>query len=375
MGIDTTNRDFELGDSFEVISQSFSVTPATARIGETLSVDVLGNNTEWVGGVTWPSFGDGIEVNDFTVLSDTLAVAELSVSTETSPGWRNVVMDNGGGDRVTLYDGFKVDRVALAASFEPTLAEQGDTVEFTIQARDTDFTAGIPSLTFFDRFGENPDTGGYRHDFGCRNMYGQMTWFNAAALGSREVLISTGDEGVYLTDAFEVIAVIEFRRGRHRFELLCFVQRTTTPVKFPRRFEPTAPYIPLDPPCPLVSGSGSGSGSLGYPTPYDNNQVFGVTGEGSGGGAEDCLTTTIGAGDFVWLESDANVVTLEKNIDTASGIISYSAEALHSTTTWWTTGMTFIRKARTRALANIFWKRFSPPYPRTGRSAGFMGTT
>ena len=97
------------------------------------------------------------EVNDFTVLSDTLAVAELSVSTETSPGWRNVVMDNGGGDRVTLYDGFKVDRVALAASFEPTLAEQGDTVEFTIQARDTDFTAGIPSLTFFDRFGENPD--------------------------------------------------------------------------------------------------------------------------------------------------------------------------------------------------------------------------
>ena len=133
--VDTNSRGFELGDSFEVISQSFSVTPATARIGETLSVDVLGNNTEWVGGVTWPSFGDGIEVNDFTVLSDTLAVADVSVSTETAPGWRNIVMDNGGGDRVTLYDGFKVDRVALAASFEPTLAEQGDTSGYGSGAR------------------------------------------------------------------------------------------------------------------------------------------------------------------------------------------------------------------------------------------------
>ena len=39
----------------------------------------------------------------------------------------------------------------------------------------------------------------------AENMYGQMTLSNATALGSRDVLISTGDEGVYLTDAFEVI--------------------------------------------------------------------------------------------------------------------------------------------------------------------------
>ena len=50
-----------------------------------------------------------------------------------------------------------------------------------------------------------------------------MTLSNAAALGSRDVLISTGDEGVYLTDAFEVIVVIELEEVA--IDLSHFVQR------------------------------------------------------------------------------------------------------------------------------------------------------
>jgi hypothetical protein len=333
VGIDGTSREFTLDDSFEVIAQSFVLAPSTARIGETLSVDILGHQTEWVGGVTWPSFGDGIEVSDFTVLSGTLAVAEISVSAETAPGWRNVVMDNGGGDRVTLYDGFKVDRVALAATFEPTEAEQGKTVEFTVRARDTDFTAGIPSLDFFDRFGENPDIiVDTITVLDSENLYGQMTLSNAAALGMRDVLISTGDEGVYLTDAFEVVGG-DWSLEEVAIDLSFYVVRSkdneTGEVTEAVRSYCTF-YIPLDPPCPTGGGgSGSGSGMIGDPTPYDINSVFGATGEGSGGGEEDCpYPTTISAGDYVWLESDANIVTLEKTVDTASGIISYAADGL-----------------------------------------------
>ena len=49
-------------------------------------------------------------------------------------------------------DGFKVDRVGLVASFEPTEAEQGETVEFTVRARGTDFLTSAPEIIFFDRF-------------------------------------------------------------------------------------------------------------------------------------------------------------------------------------------------------------------------------
>ena len=53
-----------------------------------------------------------------------------------------------------------------------------------------------------------------------------------------------------------------------------------------------------------------GAPQLG-PQPYDNNGVF-PDPEGSGGSADDCpFPTTLSAGDFVWFESDANIVTLE----------------------------------------------------------------
>ena len=81
----------------------------------------------------------------------------MSIDTATTPEWRNVSVDNGGGDRTTAWDGFKVDRVALAATFDPPVAEQGDTVDFTIQARGSDFLSGTPYIEFSDLFGSNPD--------------------------------------------------------------------------------------------------------------------------------------------------------------------------------------------------------------------------
>ena len=325
--IDVDGAETTLASAFTVIDQSFVLDPDSAMMGETVDVALVGRNTSWAGGVTWPNFGDDITVQEFTVLSETLAEARVAIDTDAIPGWRNVVMDNGGGDLVTLYDGFKVDRVALAAEFDPTEAEQGDTVEFTVRARGTDFTAGTPDLTFFDRFGENPDiVVDSITVLDAENLYGKMTLSNAATLGMRDVLIETSGEGVSIPDAFEVVGG-DWSLEEVAIDLHYTVVRVRDSASggLSEYIEAQCIfYIPLDPPCPTGGGSGSGSGSLGEPSPYDENGVWGVTGEGEAGPEEDCpLVTTIGAGDYVWLESDANIVTLERVVDSSTGLIYY----------------------------------------------------
>ena len=324
--ISTGSASYSLPQSFEVIAESFIIDPNVGKMGEVLEVGVLGANTVWESGRTWPNFGDGIEVLDFTVLTETLAQASISVSNEASPGWRNVTMDSGGGEYVVLYDGFKVDRVGIAATFEPSSAEQGQQIEFTVRARGTDFLSSTPQLQFYDRFGENPDI--VVNDItvlDAENFYGRMTLSNAAALGSRDVLIETIDDSVRINDAFEVVGG-DWDLSNVAIGLDFYVSRFLDPstCQISESVVATAQFvIPLDPPC----GGGAGQPPSG-PQPYDNNGVFEYP-DGEAGSGEDCpYPTTLGAGDYVWFESDANVVTLEKQFDSASGAIYYIGQNL-----------------------------------------------
>ena len=72
------------------------------------------------------------------------------------------------------------------------------------------------------------------------------------------------------------------------------------------------------------SDCGSDPACAQGPQPYDQNGVYPTY---TTGGSSDCPSPiTLGAGDYVWFESDCNVVQLEKNIDGASGMIYYSAD-------------------------------------------------
>lgn len=320
--VNTGNGSYNIQDSFEVVSDSFIIEPASGKMGEIIEVGILGSNTSWQSGVTWPNFGDGIEVLDFEVLSDTLAEATISVGTDAAAGWRNVTLDSGGDEFTVLYDGFKVDRVGLVATFEPAEAEQGDTVEFTIRARGTDFISSAPELAFFDRFGENPDILVEEVTvLDAENLYGRMTLSNAAALGERSVQISTQNDSVRVADAFEVIGG-DWDVSEVAISLDFYVSRQMDPTTC-EEFEAVVAqaifFIPLNPPC----GGGAGSPPSG-PSPYDNNGVFAYP-DGAGGEGEDCpFPTTLSAGDYVWFESAANIVTLEKKYDSASGTTYYT---------------------------------------------------
>ncbi len=373
--IQSGSRTLTIPAGFAVVEDSFDIHPDGARLGETLQIDLVGRNTEWQAGTTWPSFGDGVDVLDFTVLTDSLAQATVSVQTDTVPGWRNVVMDNGGGSRTTAWDGFKVDRVALAASFDPPIAEQGDTVEFTVRARGTDFLAGSPRLTFSDQFGDNPDiVVDSITVLDAENLYGRMTLSSAASLGDRDVQINIAGEGVRIPDAFEVVGG-GFDIRDVAVDLSFYVVRERVNETGELREAVVARcifFIPLDPPCPRpqegmndagteviasecsdeIDNDGDGfvdckdkdcldlmlcmsSGPMpegNEPSPYDDNgvQEFPPSSGGTvGNGTMDCPPpTTLSAGDFVWLESDANIVTLVKTVDAASGMIVYEGQNL-----------------------------------------------
>ena len=319
--------DYDIG-RFRVVGETFTITPERGKIGESVSVVLEGHNTQWKDGRTWVNFGDGVDVLDVTVLAETLVEAEVSIEGDAIPGARDVWTEDG-GKIVTLYDGFQVDRVALVATWDPAEASQGTMVEFTIKARDTNFAQDLTSITFYDNGGLNPDI---RVDditvLDAENLWGRMTLSNAAELGSRDVVVATEDEGVRIPDAFEV-AGGDWSLEEVAVSLYFVVVRglNNESGELSERVSSAAVfYIPLDPPC---GGGGAGFGSAPQPEPYDQNVVGPITGSGSEGEAEDCPNpTTVSAGDYVWLESDANVVTLDKVVDPNSGMISYVGQDL-----------------------------------------------
>lgn len=334
---------------FEVIEQSFSIDPGSGRMGETVDVTFLGRNTDWTSGLSFPTFGDDIEVLDFTVLSETLASGTVLVESDALPGLRNVTMTEG-SRALTLYDGFRVDRVGLAATFDPTEAEQGDTVIFTVVGRDTNFDADT-ELSFFDDFGENPDIVVDEITvIDAENLYGKMTLSNAASLGMRDVLVSTGEEGVLIPDAFEVVGgdwELDEVAISLSFNVVRGIDNSTGEISESVNASAVF-FVPLDPACPAeaeddgsectdgVDNDGDeyvdcfdedcgNSGACPSPSPYDVQ----VTVDAPGNGEVDCPNpVTVGAGDYVWFESDSNVVTLERYEDRSSGMIYYVASGL-----------------------------------------------
>jgi len=326
----------ELEDAFEVVAESIVVDPDNGKMGETLTVAVVGSGTEWESGYTWTSFGDGIDVLEFNVLSKTLATAKISIRPDAAPGLRDVTMEDG-PHVVSLYDGFTVDRAVITAFFDPEQAYQGDTVEFTIKGLDTNFKNadsmgfGGTTLKFWDEYGENADVMVTELTvLDAENIYGRMRLSNAARIGMRDVLVTTSvfveaestSEAVLVPDAFEVLDALP-DLANVAISLNFYVARSidNATCNLNERVVGNATfYIPLDPPCGPASPMGDG------PKPYDQNGVFPVPPSPD---PVDCpYPKTVSAGDVVWYESDENIVSMYKEVDAATNAIYYVASDL-----------------------------------------------
>ncbi len=314
-----------LEQALNVVNDSFTITPDRGLLGETLEIEIEGFNTEWTGGATWANFGEGVEVTSVSVLSENYALATLDISPEAVPGSRDVYMET--GTEVTmLYEGFHVDRVSLSATFDPPVAYQGDTVDFTIEGRGTHWDR-LTDVEFWENASSNPDiVVDSISVLDAEHLYGTMTLSNAAALGLRDVHVLTpatdgsGDEGVIVADAFEVLDTAA-DLDDVGISIWFYVTRgidNDTGELYESVSGGAVFWIPLDPPC------GAGSPPADGPQPYDVNGVFASPDPVE---QPDCPSMeTVGAGDYVWFESGCNIVTLERQVDAASGMIFYSAD-------------------------------------------------
>ena len=212
-----------------MVSDSLIIEPNSAKMGEVVEIGILGTNTDWQSGVSWPSLVTVLKCWSLMSCLRRSQAAVISVSTDAAAGWNDVRVDSG-EDSTVLYDGFQVDRVGLVASFEPGEATQGETVRFTVRARGTDFLSSTPEITFFDRFGDNPDILVEEITvLDAQNLYGRMTLSNAAALGSRDVQIESADDSVRITDAFEVVGG-NWDVSEVAISLDFYVSRTIDPI-------------------------------------------------------------------------------------------------------------------------------------------------
>ncbi|MCB9779354.1 MAG: hypothetical protein H6742_12375 [Alphaproteobacteria bacterium] len=321
-------REVVLEDAVTVIAESMSVAPERGRIGETVELSLLGRRTAWDEGSWFPSFGDEIEVLEFTVLGAEAAVALVSISPDAAPGRRDVRMVGPGGDTLLAADAFLVDRLSLAAEFSPAEVAQGDVVSIKVEARGTDFTAELPTLRFSDAFGESNDIVlDSVTVIDADTLVGQISVSNAALPGPRDVLVLTGTEGVTIVDATTVTTgpwSIEDVAIDLRFHVDRDIDNETGAVD-----ESVTAYcmfyIPLDPSCPAPDTESLEE--LGSPGPYDRPESWSIP--GSDDVADDCpWPRTFPAGDVVTLESASNTVTLQKVEDAGSGAVYYIAREL-----------------------------------------------
>lgn len=305
-------------DALQVVEASVAVEPNGARLGEMLEVALTGSATRWDDGYTWASFGDGVQVVSFDVLTQTTAVATLAVAPDARPGWHDVEVQDG-PNVVTLYDGFELDRSVVTAVFEPRQALQGADVTFTLDGIGTTWLSDM-EVQFWENSRNNADISGIDVSVVNRDTAtGELRVSNAAKPGMRDVYVVSAGDAVLLPRAFEVleappdITQVGVSMGLDVFREV--VNETGEVAESVSAF--AIFWQPLDPPCGEIPAAAPG------PTPFDNPGVFEVPSSPDSAGCP--APKTISAGDFVWLVSDENTITLSKQVVESSHLIQYVA--------------------------------------------------
>ena len=175
-----------------------SSNPASLRQGDTVDVTVLGSATNFLVSTTALNFGPGITVSNLVVNSVTSLSARLTVFDSTSTGPRTVSATTNG--EVATLANFQVNPgVAVITQLSPNTARQGAVaLPLTVTGRFTNFAAGTTA------------------SFGAGIIVNSVTPTSTtqaavvvtiepnAALGTRNLTLTSGGNSVTFTDALTV---------------------------------------------------------------------------------------------------------------------------------------------------------------------------
>ena len=183
-----------------------SINPNSGLQGQSLSVLISGQYTNYVQGATRANFGSGVSVGGaaegqfgpVTVTSATTATAQITIDPAAVPGSQTVMVATG-IQQASLAAGFTILAPSLL-SVNPASGQQGQVNEaITITGLFTHFAQGTSQVSLGSDITVNSVT-----VTGATSISAVITVPPTATVGGHTVAVTTGTESVSLTNGFIV---------------------------------------------------------------------------------------------------------------------------------------------------------------------------
>jgi hypothetical protein len=184
------------------VSSVSEAAPASAAQGETLDVELTGDNTWFEQGLSRATFsGSGITVNSTSVTDQTHAVANITVAADAPVSSRDVNVLSGVDNPRPLAGVFNI-RHPEVVGVTPDSAGQGFTIDVEIEARNSRFRDGVSRAVFDPPEGITVNSTSVR--FETKVIANITIAPDAAAMKHSVNVVTAGEVPVPLARAFAV---------------------------------------------------------------------------------------------------------------------------------------------------------------------------
>jgi hypothetical protein len=182
------------------IPQLALVSPASGNRETTLTVTVIGANTNFTSGSVSADFGAGVTVLSVSAVDATHLTATIVIGADAPLGFHDVVV-TANGQTAALLGGFFVDIQSAASivSVSPASAYEGQKEQVTILGSNTAFSAGATKVSF----GEGVQVLSTQV-IDATTIEATIEVERDAALGARDLSVTTGTNTVTLASGFRV---------------------------------------------------------------------------------------------------------------------------------------------------------------------------
>ena len=178
-----------------------TVNPSTGEQGRNLTISVTGRSTHFDQATTQLSLGADLTITNVVVANPTSLTARLNIAGNATPGTRTLSVTTS-AEVATLDIAFTVaPGTAALASVDPVSARQGDSVTVNITGQFTSFVQGTTQMSLGD--GVTVNSVSVSNSTG---LTAQASVLPTAAIGPRNVTVTTGAQVVTLNNSFTVTA-------------------------------------------------------------------------------------------------------------------------------------------------------------------------
>src|SRR6267142_2658321 len=178
-----------------------TVNPSTGEQGRNLTISVTGRSTHFDQATTQLSLGADLTITNVVVANPTSLTARLNIAGNATPGTRTLTVTTS-AEAATLDIALTVaPGTAALASVDPVSARQGDSVTVNITGQFTSFVHGTTQVSNGD--GATVNSVSVSNSTG---LTAQASVLPTAAIGPRNVTVTTGAQVVTLNNSFTVTA-------------------------------------------------------------------------------------------------------------------------------------------------------------------------